>query len=476
MKRYYIIAIATLVALLIFMQCTTRNTKEETSDEISTADLNTKENYMPFPEGYGFPESRDTLNRWVASQNVPAMRDHAWKLWAGLNQTNESGLKVWQSWYNLNQMFKGLSGSGPPSPDPGLKGDKKYYGLAPDYPLKGEENCGGNFEGRFINTVDALLLFSVYYNEAAHDWIMNKDLNLEATLKTMNKDGEKDIPDAPEEAFIIKQIYYPVKAGDDRYTALPVWDGPGNRDPLVYNGFETWERAVAITTNPNPPETVPVEYLYGLTNRDSFHYEFLDATPVSVDQFYYLKLDKETLANFTKADSCIVNSTFNYVHNEDFQEGDYLVSIAMHYLTKELKDWTMQTVWWHDKPMEGPFAANRPTDIPSGKWENYLLSQAYYMAVPNKVGGKPHIAYNPYIELMVPEENRMQSNCQNCHRRAGYPIFPPVSLHPIGYAPPKWGPGANYDPLVEGFISNSDTIFNGVLRTDFNWAIPMNAK
>ena len=473
MRQSLLIAFILLLGVVLYSYLI-RNSKESSPAILEDISLRTAELesiYRSFPEGYGFPTDRDTLDHWVQTQDTAAIRTHAWSLWAGLNEATGNGSFIWQTWYNLNSLFRGLNGSSPP-PRGGPPPDTAFYGLAPDYPDHWE--CGGNFGGDFINTVDALLIFSIYYNQAARNWIMDKDLNSSSTLIAMKNEGRRDIPQAPEKAFIIKPIWYPVKAGKNTFTALPVWDGPGDRDPLLYNGFETWERAVAITDDPNPPKSVSVEYLYQLINRDSFHYAFPEATTVSVDQFYSLKLDKQTLAGFSDGDSCVVNTSFNYVHNEGFEEGDYLVLIAMHILTKELEDWTMQTVWWHDKPNEGPYASNKPDDIPGGTWENYLLTQAYYMAVPNRVGGTPHIAFNPYIELMVPEENRLRSNCQNCHQRAGYPLFPPISVHPIGSKPPAAGPGANYNPLKEGFISTSDSMFRGVIRTDFNWAIPMN--
>jgi len=472
--RYFIIFLAFL-SVIFLIQC--GQNPSDASTETS-AEIGSTASYVPFPHGFDFPTDRNTIDQWVAKQDVPAIREHAWKLWAGLSQPNADGIEIWRTWYNLNQIFDGLSGAVGGTKhvpcDPRADSLAERYGLAPIYPENWQ--CGANKEGRFINTIDALLIFSVYYNQGAHDWIMRKDLHQKSTLTDWLEAGKTDIPHAPDTAMVVKPVFYPVKADPDAYTALPVWDGPGDRDPLAYNGFETWERAVAITTNPNPPPTVPVSYLHGLCNRDSFRYEFPTARTVSLDKFYALKLDKETLAKFSSGDSCVVNATFNYVHNRDFSEGDYLVTIGMHILSKEIEDWTMQTVWWHDKPDEGPFAADKPDDIPDGTWKNYLLTQAYYMAVPNRAAGAPHIAYNPYIELMVPEENRMRSNCQNCHRRAGNPLFPAIAVHPIGRKPPKWKPGAGYNPLQEGFIMDSDTIFDGVIRTDFNWAIPMNAN
>ena len=487
MKPFLLTALILILGLSIFYTCTSPKEADPQETEAS-ADALFEGNYLPFPPAYGFPESRDTLDKWVTQQNISSIRDHAWKLWAGLDKENDSGKKIWRSWYNLNSIFGGLHGShaahaSKANNNAGSDSDQNegesHNPKDPRYaniPLYPPNSCGSNKGGQFINTVDALLIFSIDYNKEAFDWLEEKKLYKKASLEYMQKsEGRKEIPQAPNEAMIVKNVYYPVKAGDDKYTALPVWDGPGKRDPLLYNGYETWERAVAITTNPSPPDMVSVSYLYGLPSRDSFHYEFPEAATVNIDKFSRLKLTKEVMDSFTEDDRCILNTTFQYVHNAPMEEGDYLVTIAMHILSKELEDWTMQTVWWHDKPNDGPYASDRPTDIPGGIWEHYLMTQAYYMAVPNQVGGRPHIAFNPYIELMVPEQNRMRSNCQNCHRRAGNPIMAGVVVHPVGFAPPQLSLGANYDAIQDGFISKNDSIFKGVLQTDFNWAIPMNA-
>jgi hypothetical protein len=167
-----------------------------------------------------------------------------------------------------------------------------------------------------------------------------------------------------------------------------------------------------------------------------------------------------------------------------FEAGDFLVVVAMHINTKELPSWTFQSVWWSpmkDKlsdcavkdynhcfgqapaysatvstsstkdagVLANPYSgltSDQIVDIDSRigtTWrDNYLLTDAYginyeidgtrvdvknYFKSPPKwattgPSGKPilrlPISANAYIEPVI---HPLGGNCQNCHRRAGYP-------------------------------------------------------
>jgi hypothetical protein len=141
------------------------------------------------------------------------------------------------------------------------------------------------------------------------------------------------------------------------------------------------------------------------------------------------------------------------------QEGDYVVFAGTHLTTKEIDDWVWGTFWWHDRPDAGPFAADRP-DTVKGVWRNYLMSASYDLNLPLEPDGKPHIAFNPWLEAGFPSlpngnGNGIVSNCMNCHNRASVP--PPPSFLPIFRGNP--------DP-------NDPAYAAGQLRTDFLWSIP----
>ena len=441
--------------------------------------------YTPFPANFNYPETRTTIDRWVATGDLPAIRQHAWSLFAGINQPTASGHPVWETWYPVADVMSS------PDTTPELQGTlhtvPPVVPMPPDtfsqpYPNpRFHTNCGAvaPLEGnRFIFT-SFIGIPSSYYNQEVTDWIQGKALSKKVVLDSLQRLPIQNIPEAPSGAIIVKHLHWPVSGDPNEFTPLPVWDGDAGMDPMAYNGFETWERAVAITTQKNPPATVDVSYLYRYTNRDQYHYEYKNVPTVSVDKFYYLKLDRATLATFNAVDSCIVNNSFYYTFNRPFREGDYLALVATHIITKEIEDWCMQTAWWSDQPNRGPFAQNKPTNLPPGTWSHYQTRTAYYMAKPNAPGGKIHVSYNPYIELLIAEKNRIRSNCQNCHLRAGWPNHdePFFIVDMVGSGnnfPTEKIPF--YHTMQEGYISRQDTIFDGLVRTDMNWGIPDRAQ
>jgi len=123
---------------------------------------------------------------------------------------------------------------------------------------------------------------------------------------------------------------------------------------------------------------------------------------------------------FTSALS-ILDAAAIAAYNRPFREGDYLALIAMHIMTKEQPAWTFQSLWWHDRPNDGPYAADRPPLSPlqaPGPWRHYLMTSTY--GIPAQPGGKTWpVAYNPYIELAG--DHPIRSNCMNCHHRAAWP-------------------------------------------------------
>jgi hypothetical protein len=129
----------------------------------------------------------------------------------------------------------------------------------------------------------------------------------------------------------------------------------------------------------------------------------------------------------------------------------------MHIQTKEQLSWTFQSVWWSDRPDEGPYSLYRP-DLPqaTGPWKHYLMTSTY--GWPAQPGGSTWpIAYNPYIELAA--AHPIKTNCQNCHQRASFPGAEDSYLA-------TGGPGA-----LDMFAYQGQSIFNGLIGTDSLWSI-----
>jgi hypothetical protein len=140
----------------------------------------------------------------------------------------------------------------------------------------------------------------------------------------------------------------------------------------------------------------------------------------------------------------------------DAEAGDYAVLIGMHLTTKEIPDWVWGTFWWHDRPNDGPFAANRPASV-AGVWRNYLMDVAYSMETPREYDGTPDAVFNPYLEAGFPDG--LASNCMTCHQRAVWPS----------------GPG-DFLPVTRGARPANDPVFRNSTKLDFLWSISLESQ
>lgn len=335
---------------------------------------------------------------------------------------------------------------------------------------------------RFMFNED-ILIPTESLSMGAMGWIRNKELYKKKELDDLHKDfKDKKIKalQAPQDYIVTKHMYWPVKATG--LSAIPVWHDDYKASDTVYAGYEKWKRLIAVDPSGKyVGQTKKVTYLHGV-------WEQLDDTvvvdPVKIDMKLYKKLEPITAAakvyglkdfyyhkvtqtewdkDFDENDKAILNASSYWAYNKPFGPDDYLVTIAMHINTKEISSWALQSVWWTDKPDDGPEAANRP-EIPlaKGPWEHYKLIDSY--GIPEKLGGDLPVAMNPYIELAV---HPVATNCQNCHRRAGWPMGSDAGT--TSYQNSKCA------SLVED-LKSDNPCFDGVLLTDFQWLIPDHAQ
>lgn len=409
------------------------------------------------PAGYDYPQSAKTIEGWVASDNLPRARQHGWNLWAALNSA--AGTKsVWQSWCTETQAFSPLDPRGrsaklavaatPAEPTRPMRKFKLDNGptagsepinfpVSPVYNVpapvaaryKGTRCLQANGElanGATLQNNGDVMIAGVIYNKPGFDWIRGKELYRQSTLNGLVPPaGEtRQIPPMPSGTIALKPMLWPVKRSG--FTALPVWDSPAS-DNGVYSGFEIqsqWPRAVAVT--PTPQSTlVPssVSFLYGVTMANGAGQQvplgpntYQRPRVVGIDQFYHYQPNLKTM---DLCDRALLDASSYYANGRLFEQGDYLALVAMHLQTKEQAAWTFQSVWWHDRPNVGPYAADRPA-IPQarGPWQHYLMTSTYGM--PAVRGGKTWpIAYNPYIELAA--AHPIKTNCMNCHHRSAWP-------------------------------------------------------
>lgn len=238
----------------------------------------------------------------------------------------------------------------------------------------------------------------------------------------------------------------------------------------------------AAAASPCPPggaATLELEYVSGarpiVTKKPAVY---------SPSDFVHVQLSEEALnSHFTPTDRALLDQATIWAYGDEsngFEAGDFLVVAAMHINTKEIASWAFQSVWWSpmsdslaDCPLAdfnhcfgqtGGYAATSAPDSAEPNqhsglsaqqiaavdqrvgtaWRaHYLLTDSYginyeldgtKVVAENYFKGKPPewanvgpsgqplpllpVSANVYIEPVI---HPLGTDCQNCHRRAGYP-------------------------------------------------------
>jgi hypothetical protein len=410
---------------------------------VARAQTGPEPGYYDIPAGFDFPADKQTLEQYRSSGNISAQRLHVWNVFAGMTERTPDGrYPIFETWYSAAEAFQ--TGATPQAVGPRrivrrFAEPRQFRGL----PGQPELEAAGT-----------AVLSEVMLNFANYSHIRNNGLYLDSQLDHLRQTGAADpkipndrtIPAFPAEAISLKTVWWPVAR--DAPTPMPIWDPEAN--PLIPTGnpYSTWKRVVAIDptrTNIPPNETMTISFLN--TPRPNSHV-------VGLDKFHYVEVDAQTAAN-AMANGRLSAFVSDVLHRP-LRSGDYVVFAGTHVTTKEIDDWVWGTFWWHDRPDDGPFGADRPQAV-KGVWRNYLLSVSYDLNLPREPDNTPHIAFNPWLEAHF--RQGIVSNCMNCHNRAAYP--------PVGFLPIFRGnPDLQNDPAYAA----------GLLRPDFLWSVPFEAK
>jgi hypothetical protein len=439
--------------------------------------------YQPFPAGYGYMQENDALIAAVKEADHAVVRQHGWKLWAGIIQPAKNlGWPIWYTWPNTKAAFAaGKTGLGQAQVQasrsmlahnidnliPANAPDKPAYPIpeqvAEQYPQaicnQGTKTtiCDGNhvvFNGDILIPTESLSM-------EAMDWIRNptQPLYLQSTLNELHQ-KKVHVLTAPPRYIVTKHMYWPVKAAG--LSAIPVWHNDYGPEYAGYAGYEKWADLIAVDpAGGQVGQTAQVTYLHGVFQPDGitpFQAVTKQAKVYSLDDFYHHQVTQADWDSFDEADKAIINASSYWAHNQPFAPGDYLVTIAMHVNTKEIPGWALQSVWWSDQPDQGPYAADRPA-LPQaqGPWRHYLLVDSY--GIPETPGGNQPVATNPYIELAI---HPVATNCNTCHMRAGWPRGPAA-----GQASSQ-----NPDcPLLLATLNPDSACLESLTLTDFQWII-----
>ncbi len=369
--------------------------------------------YTPIPPGFDFPADNATLERFRKTENVAEMRRHAWLLWAGINQDAHSGGPVWETWYPADFVFR------PDDPTEATATPRRRIRFEP--PRQHLDKNAPEAAGQSVLSV-------VLFSKESLEHIRSNKLHLQSTLEQLNTGfpagtplPDRKILDFPREGVTLKLVWQLVK--QTGLTEQPIWDFEPIPPNNQVNPPSTWKRKVLIDPS---REVIPANETQGGSH------------VVPLDSFYHIKLDTPALV--ASARGAVLN--------------DYAVMVCMHLTTKEIDDWVWATFWWHDRPDNGPFAADRHHDV-AGVFRNYLMDVSYDSNTPREFDGSPNACMNPWLEARFP--SGMSSNCMTCHQRATWPLV-------------------DFLPVTRGSLAPTDPFFGNKTKLDFLWSIGFRAN
>jgi hypothetical protein len=389
---------------------------------------------QPIPPGFDFPADEARLLQARDANDVSAMRTHAWLVFAGMTAPTASGEPVWETWHSAEETFR------PDVVPPPLTSGRPLRTFRAPRQLEPPEGVAPP-----PAPGQSLASFTLF-NEDLKAWVHTKQLHKRATLKAIN-DGfgpgtpvaNRKVPDFPNKAIAVKTVWWIVRQSG--FTPMPIWDPPANPGtgglPVTQ-----WRRCVAVDA---VRPTIPA----GETANVRCNGRALPgARVVPLSAFYSFRLTQAQITAMRQSDARVPNL-------DVATPGDSIALVGFHFTTREIPDWVWATLWWHDAPDQGPFAADRPAEV-KGAWRNYLMAESYSMDTPKEADGSARIAYNPWLEAGF--GNGIRSNCMTCHRRA---VF---SGQPSDFA---------FLPVTRGAPSPTDPRFTTATTTDFLWSVLM---
>jgi len=438
-------AVSAIVATLIVAQTASRGGQTPPPPAIKP---------VPFPSSPDFPVAEATIQGWVTRHDTKAERDHAWALWAGLNQgsgQSPSGteLRIWETWQNISSIVNG---------DPGgvvLQGGAPREIHSFEVPRQFHHGSKGIQFDAVANT--RIRVLSKFDPEAAafvsarqpgpgpagstYSYKSNAGLKkLNAAWPAGTAIGKRAINPFPTRGFELKPVMMAVKATG--LTIQPLWQGLKGSTNQANPTPDTWTTCVLIdpaVSGSLRPATAD-EIKRAAPDPSSACKTFLYG-PVSL--FYAFKMTPGEAAKFGLGAVA----------------GDYAVLVGMHVNTKEVPLWTWQTFWWQpgaDALTGFPGTkAGQPANLPA-PFNNYAACTNYDQTT--KPGGKiMDVCFNPYLETTRSIPAGVSSNCMSCHGIARF------DLKPTGYPTDYKKPIALFtDPRYFGKASTN---------TDMSWGI-----
>lgn len=503
----------------------------------------------PLPSWFNFVSAHQAQT-WVQKRDSSSIRQHGWTLFAALNQpavypSFNLVLPIWQTWPTTSQLFPYAGGTRCPDGTPvcpcpeelgGEPGTEAAVGLnarnfanaealeglgddadqinlpGPSYTLPEEvarlyPDCvlnGQLIDGTRFQSNGDVMIANVVYNPTAADRIRQWTSASFLDGLLPSKTSPPKILTMPTNSIVLKPMQWPVQGGEGKYTALPVWPDLTSKQMWHYRGqyagfeiqktdpdFPLWADAVAVTagTVGTTPQTVtfPTQGYVEFKGQELSN-TYRSAKVVSVGDFYHREYTWGELNWMAPCDRALLDASAIWAYGRRFQRGDYLITVAMHIMTKEQPDWTFQSVWWSPEATypANHFAKLRPDRIPAsgpearGPWDHYVMTSTWGMKQqdngpsghgypPDQGNGLWPVAMNPYIELAA--HHPIATNCMNCHHRAAWPNSR-VRNNPAHPHDRQASYLATAHPgPIEPYPLNDSELFAGLVTLDSMWAV-----
>ncbi|MEQ1601994.1 MAG: hypothetical protein HOP04_02655 [Methylophilaceae bacterium] len=333
------------------------------------------------------------IEQWKAADNRSAMKEHGWRLFAGLMRPvySENGetIRVYDTWHTLdeavpplNQKFIQFQNTQATSASkrsgiPQLTRSRAILrSLAP--PSQQSPHDATRFTSALALPAEATqndralaesIVSDVKYSTEISKWIVDTLIEPDTSgklvkqykLKSILAGGATALPFNETRGTMIKPAYTIVKGKGA--TIIGRWkENIGVVNPVSINtilspanantrvaGERTWTQEAVIVA----PGVSLTQTFYGRNGKK--------LPVVSVNDFHYFKISK-AMADALKTG---ILSELMGPNISDIKEGDYALLTSMHIATREVDDWTWQTFWWQPKDKQTSADLGIPPDLKS---------------------------------------------------------------------------------------------------------------
>lgn len=431
---------------------------------------------MDIPGGFGYPGIREEFQYWADNWVIDNITATAWNLWAGMTldsgQTwNGANLPVWETWCGNEEVFSTTGCATLDRPARAFQAPSQVSHSAEVATANDTQVVSFNkFNPSMANYLAAQHSGPAGAN---YSYISMQDLSaLNSAWPNGTPIAARKLADAPYQAdsahakgftgIETKPVIFVVKATG--LTPMPLWQGPAGAKSGSQNNAtpETWLTCVLLDPANSagsytaPVAATPAQIAQAVTNPQ-----------LSCQTYLYAPLS--TIYNFSMDQA--EAEGWNSLQEEPgitAEAGDYGVLAAMHVNTKTTINWTWQTFWWQpgaDTPNAFPGSKQGMTDNVKDAWRNYAMCSAWNQTKGN-ASSEMVVCFNPFLETSKGIPAGQTSNCMSCHGVAT--VGSPLAKGQL--------PTLNYPPAYTQPIDfDNDPRFATFTRTDFSWAIPVNA-